>query len=101
MVELINEDDLARRATFPENVEIREIACHLAAKVFEQAAHEGLQVKYVHYKKLAQIDFQVANKDMLEAYEEGDLPKLKTYIYSKMWYPNYRPLVYLPPGKGE
>jgi len=86
LVELINEDDLARRATFPENVEIREIACHLAAKVFQQAVHEGLQV---------------ANKDMLEAYEEGDLPKLKTYIYSKMWYPNYRPLVYLPPGKGE
>ena len=45
--------------------------------------------------------FQVSNKDMLEAYEHGGLPELKTYIYSKMWYPNYRPLVYLPPGKGE
>ena len=43
-MELIDEDDLARRATFPENVEIREIACHLASKVFEQAVHEGLQV---------------------------------------------------------
>jgi len=86
LVELIDEDDLARRATFPENVEIREIACHLAAKVFEQAVNEGLQV---------------ANKDMLEAYEHGGLDELKTYIYSKMWYPNYRPLVYLPPGKGE
>jgi len=86
LVELIDEDDLARRATFPENVEIREIACHLASKVFEQAVHEGLQV---------------SNKDMLEAYEQGGLGELKTYIYSKMWYPNYRPLVYLPPGKGE
>ena len=44
LVELINEDDLARRATFPENVDIREIACHLAAKVFEQAVEEKLVV---------------------------------------------------------
>ena len=44
LVELIDEDDFARRATFPENVEIREIACHLTAKVFEQAVNEGLQV---------------------------------------------------------
>ena len=44
LVELITEDDLARRATFPENVEIREIACHLAAKVFEQAVEENLVV---------------------------------------------------------
>ena len=43
-MELINEDDLARRATFPENVDIREIACHLAAKVFEQAVEEKLVV---------------------------------------------------------
>merc|ERR1711862_180671 len=86
LVELINEDDLARRATFPENVEIREIACHLASKVFEQAVHEGLQV---------------SNKDMLEAYTHGGEEELKKYIYSKMWYPDYRPLVYLPPGKGE
>ena len=47
LVELIDEDDLARRATFPENVEIREIACHLASKVFEQAVNEGLQVSVV------------------------------------------------------
>ena len=45
LVELINEDDLARRATFPENVDIREIACHLAAKVFIQAIEENLVVR--------------------------------------------------------
>ena len=44
LVELIDEDDLSRRATFPENVDIREIACHLAAKVFEQAVEENLVV---------------------------------------------------------
>ena len=38
---------------------------------------------------------------MLEHYEEGGLKEVKEYIYSKMWYPDYRPLVYLPPGKGE
>ena len=45
LVELINEDDLARRATFPENVDIREIACHLAARVFIQAIEENLVVR--------------------------------------------------------
>jgi len=86
LVELIDEQDLARRATFPENVEIREIAAHLAAKVFEQAVEENLKI---------------ANKDMLEAYTHGGLAELKTYIYSKMWYPKYRPLVHVAPGKAE
>jgi len=84
LVELIDEKDLARRATFPENVDIREIAAHLAANVFEQAVEENLKI---------------ANKEMLESYNHGGLPELKTYIYSKMWYPTYRPLVHLPPGK--
>lgn len=42
LVELIDQDDLARRATFPEKADIREISCHLAAKVFMQAVEEGL-----------------------------------------------------------
>ena len=86
LVELIDDEDLARRATFPENVDIREIACHLAAKVFIQAIEENLVI---------------TNKVMLEAYTHGGEEELKKYIYSKMWYPDYRPLVYLPPGKGE
>ena len=58
LVELINEDDLARRATFPENVEIREIACHLAARVFEQAVEENLVVSSLHFDhfKFSSID---------------------------------------------
>merc|ERR1712012_740343 len=56
LVELIDEDDLARRATFPEKAEIREISCHLAAKVFMQAVDEGLVV---------------ANKEMLESLQHG------------------------------
>jgi len=84
LVELIDTEDLAHRATFPENVEIREIGAHLAAKVFEQAVEENLKI---------------GNKVMLEAYQHGGYPELKAYIYSKMWYPNYRPLVHLPPGK--
>merc|ERR1712130_451584 len=44
LVELIQDEDLARRATFPENVDIREIACHLAAKVFIQAIDENLVI---------------------------------------------------------
>ena len=66
LVELIDEDDLARRATFPEKADIRlgwlemngigwrdnsthrEISCHLAAKVFMQAVEEGLVVRTLH-----------------------------------------------------
>ena len=44
LVELIEEDDLARRATFPEKAEIREIACHLAARVFQMSIEEGIRV---------------------------------------------------------
>merc|ERR1719233_221465 len=73
LVELIDTEDLAHRATFPENVEIREIGAHLAAKVFEQAVEENLKI---------------GNKVMLEAYQHGGYPELKAYIYSKMWYPN-------------
>ena len=56
LVELINEDDLARRATFPENVDIREIACHLAAKVFIQAIEENLVVRF--YKVLDKLSIK-------------------------------------------
>jgi len=80
LVELIDAKDLARRATFPENVDIREIGAHLAAQVFEQAVQENLKI---------------GNKDMLESYHHGGYPELKAYIYSKMWYPNYRPLVHV------
>merc|ERR1712212_1347794 len=63
LVELIDEEDLARRATFPEKADIREISCHLAAKVFEQAVEEGL----------------VVNKEMLESLQHGGEKELKTY----------------------
>lgn len=86
LVELISEEDLARRATFPEGFDIREISAHIAVRVIEQAISEGLKVE---------------NKDALEAYKEGGEEGLKAYVVSKMWAPEYRPLVYLPPGKGE
>ena len=44
LVELITEKDLARRATFPENKDIRAIAAHLATRVIQQAVDEGLRV---------------------------------------------------------
>ena len=44
LVELISEDDLARRATFPEIKDIRSIAAHLAMRVIIQAVEEGLKV---------------------------------------------------------
>ena len=44
LVELISEDDLERRATFPENHDIREISLHLALRVIQQAIDENLKV---------------------------------------------------------
>lgn len=101
LVELIDEDDLSRRATFPEHSDIREISIHLAAKVFQQALEEGLKGGRRDDFEGNMLKPTGANKDMMEAYDHGGIPELKLYIESKMWYPNYRPLVYLPPGKGE
>jgi len=83
LFELVSEEDLARRATFPEKADIREIGCHLAARVIEQALSEpkGRGIK-------------VANKDAREAYNDDGLEGLKTYIYSKMWNPFYKPIIY-------
>ena len=49
---------------------------------------------------LTQI-FQIGNEDALEALEESGEEGLRDYIESKQWQPDYRPLVYLPPGKNE
>jgi hypothetical protein len=44
---------------------------------------------------------KIGNKQAYEAYQERGLEGLMEYVESKMWNPTYRPLVYLPPGKGE
>jgi hypothetical protein len=56
LVELIEEDDLARRATFPEKAEIREIACHLAARVFQMSIEEGIRVSQIKDEKTGQLE---------------------------------------------
>ena len=85
-MELLSEADLSRRATFPDNVDNREIACHLAARVFEKAVQEKLKI---------------GNKEMLEIHAKLGNEGVKEYINSKMWYPTYKPLVYQRPGMGE
>ena len=52
LVELLSEDDLARRATFPENMDIRKISAHLAMRVIQQAIEEGLDVSFAFFNKL-------------------------------------------------
>jgi len=98
LVEMISEDDLARRATFPEINDIRSIAAHLATRVMIQAHEEGVKAKE---DGIEDSHVKLGNRKAYEAFQEGGEDGLKEYIYSKMWNPEYRPLVYLPPGKGE
>jgi len=79
LVELLSEGDIARRATFPEKADIREIGVHLAAKVFEEAVREKSSMHM--------------NKEMYEHFQYGGMEELKSYIRAKMWFPNYRPMV--------
>ena len=44
LVELLSDDDLSRRATFPENHDIREISLHLALRVIQQALEDDVKV---------------------------------------------------------
>ena len=53
LVELLSEDDLSRRATFPENHDIREISAHLALRVIQQAIDENLKVRIFNSEKNA------------------------------------------------
>ena len=85
-MELLSEADLSRRATFPDNVDNREIACHLAARVFEKAVEEKLKI---------------GNKDMLEIHAKLGNKGVKEYINSKMWYPTHKPLAYQQQGRVE
>eukprot|EP00092_Neocalanus_flemingeri_P004184 GFUD01004499.1.p1 GENE.GFUD01004499.1~~GFUD01004499.1.p1 ORF type:complete len:635 (-),score=141.95 GFUD01004499.1:214-2118(-) len=78
LVELITEEDLSRGAVFPDLADVRSVSCHLAARVIEQAMEEGLEL---------------GNEEAVRAAGKG-FEALKVYIWGKMWYPSYRPLVY-------
>ena len=57
LVELISDDDLERRATFPENHDIREISCHLALRVIQQALDENLKVTLITFVKCHSVKY--------------------------------------------
>lgn len=80
LVELLGDEEIARRGTFPQTVDIREVSCHLAATVFEQAVKDKSAMHM--------------NREMAEHLEHGGMEELKDYIRSKMWLPYYRPLVF-------
>lgn len=90
-------------------MDIRQISVHLATRVIQQAVEEGLKVDFqillskftTPKSSIFLIFLQIGNKMCLEALEHGGEEELSEYIFSKMWFPDYRPLVYLPPGKGE
>ena len=62
LVELISEDDLARRATFPEIKDIRSIAAHLAMRVMKQALDEGLKVSLFRFSYFFMVDSEEQTK---------------------------------------
>jgi len=58
LVELLSEEDIGRRATFPEKADIREIGVHLAAKVFEEAVRgKSSMVAIYIYVSSASLSF--------------------------------------------
>ena len=63
--------------------------------------HKEKHKNIFHIFLKSTLKLQLGNKQAYEALQEGGEEGLKEYIYSKMWNPEYRPLVYLPPGKGE
>ena len=65
LVELLSEDDLARRATFPENMDIRKISAHLAMRVIQQAIEEGLDVS-IEFKKNCLLSQSISTKFFLQ-----------------------------------
>ena len=64
---------------------MRTVSCHLAARVIEQALEEGLEL---------------GNEEAVKAAGKG-FEALKLYIWSKMWYPAYRPLVFKRDAKDD
>jgi len=85
LVELLSEEDLRKKAVFPDQLDIRIMSCHLAARVIQQAVAEGLEL---------------GNESVVKALAKGE-DKLKTYIFTKMWYPSYRPMVYIKENKSQ
>ena len=74
---------------------------HKAPLLFLKVHPHKEKHKDIFYIFLKSTSLQLGNKQAYEALQEGGEEGLKEYIYSKMWNPEYRPLVYLPPGKGE
>ena len=79
LVELITPECIEKKAIFPPLSTIREASVHIAARVIEQAAREGL----------------VQNKHALKAHLLG-LEEMKSFIRRNQWTPEYKQLIYQP-----
>ena len=78
-----------------------EVANELINKLALLSLSTKIVTKDVRGKKTVTANLKINNKTMLENYDKLGVSGLKDYIYSKMWNPNYRPLVYMRDGKGE
>ncbi|QDZ23548.1 NAD-dependent malic oxidoreductase [Chloropicon primus] len=86
LVNCITQEDLSKGSIYPKLSMIRDISLEIACSVIEQAVVD----------KVVKADSRAA-----EVLEEQGREGLKSFVKSRMFQPNYDPLVYLPPGIGE
>ena len=86
LVNCITPEDREMGSIYPKLSEIRHISLEIACSVIEQAVEDGV----------TKSDSRAA-----EILGKKGREGLKTFVSSRMFQPNYDPLVYLPPGIGE
>ena len=86
LVDCITEEDLQKGSIYPKLSEIRQISLEIACSVIQRAVEE---------------DVVKADSRAAEILAEQGRGALKNFVRSRMFQPNYDPLVYLPPGIGE
>lgn len=86
LVNCITPEELERGCIYPQLSKIREISLQIACAVIETAVSD----------KVVKSDSRAA-----EVLKEQGAEGLKSFVLSRMFQPNYDPLVYVPPGIGE
>ena len=80
LVELLSIEEIEKRATFPDNYPIREVSCHLACRVIEQAIAEDIKIgNKVAYERFM-VSFLLRTKILLYLTKKLVIPGF--YLFS-------------------